>query len=69
MVPHTVAKIIICDCSMVSGDHLGQISLLILILRIAYRIVGNFRGRKLSRIGSKGAFRGENFRGMLKLVA
>ena len=33
-----------------------------------YRIAGNFRGRKLSRIGRKGAFRGENFRGMLKLV-
>ena len=24
-----------------------------------YRIAGNFRGRKLSRIGRKGAFRGE----------
>ena len=35
----------------------------------AYRIAGNFRGRKLSRIGRKGAFRGENFCGMLKLVA
>ena len=34
-----------------------------------YCIAGNFRGRKLSRIGRKGAFRGENFRGMLKLVA
>ena len=34
-----------------------------------YHIAGNFRGRKLSRIGRKGAFRGENFRGMLKLVA
>ena len=30
-----------------------------------YRIVGNFRGRKLSRIGRKGAFRRENFRGIL----
>ena len=29
-------------------------------------VAGNFRGRKLSRIGRKGAFRGENFRGMLK---
>ena len=28
-----------------------------------YRIAGNFRGRKLSRIDRKGAFRGENFRG------
>ena len=35
----------------------------------AYRIAGNFRGRKLSRIRRKGAFRGENFRGMLKLIA
>ena len=35
----------------------------------SYRIAGNFRGRKLSRIGRKGAFRGKNFRGMLKLVA
>ena len=26
-----------------------------------YCIAGNFRGRKLSRIGRKGAFRGENF--------
>ena len=34
-----------------------------------YRIAGNFRGRKLSRVGRKGAFHGENFRGMLKLVA
>ncbi|MCG8625297.1 MAG: septin family protein [Proteobacteria bacterium] len=34
-----------------------------------YHIAGNFRGRKLSWIGRKGAFRGENFRGMLKLVA
>ena len=32
-------------------------------------IAGNFRGRKLSRIRRKGAFRGENFRGMLKLIA
>ena len=30
-----------------------------------YHIAGNFRGRKLSRIGRKGAFRRENFRGML----
>ena len=34
-----------------------------------YRIAGNFRGGKLSRIGRKGAFRGENFRGTSKLVA
>ena len=32
-------------------------------------IAGNFQGRKLSRIGRKGKFCGENFRGMLKLVA
>ena len=30
-----------------------------------YRIAGNFRGRKLSRIGEKYAFRGENFCGLL----
>ena len=30
-----------------------------------YRIVGNFRGRKLLQIGRKGAFRGENIHGML----
>ena len=30
-----------------------------------YRIAGNFRGRKLSRIGEKYNFRGENFRGLL----
>ena len=36
---------------------------------VKYRIAGNFRGRKLSRIGKKGAFRGENFRGTLNLVA
>ena len=30
-----------------------------------YRIGGNFRGRKLSRISRIGAFRGENFRRML----
>ena len=34
-----------------------------------YRIAGNFRGRKLSRIGRKGAFHGENFHRILKLVA
>ena len=33
-----------------------------------YHIAGNFGGRKLSRIGRKGAFRGENFRGMQKLI-
>ena len=32
-----------------------------------YRIVGNFQGRKLSRIGEKYNFHGENFRGMLAL--
>ena len=31
-----------------------------------YRIVGIFRGRKLMRIDQKGAFCGENLRGMLK---
>ena len=41
----------------ISNMHLG-----------IYRIAGNFRGRKLSRISRKGAFHGENFRGMLKLV-
>ena len=30
-----------------------------------YRIAGNFRGRKLSQIGEKYNFRGENFRGLL----
>ena len=30
-----------------------------------YRIVGNFRGIKLTRIGRKGAFCRENVRGML----
>ena len=30
-----------------------------------YRIAGNFQGRKLSRIGEKDNFHGENFRGML----
>ena len=37
--------------------------------KFMYHIAGNFRGRKLSWIGGKGAFRGENFRGMLKVVA
>ena len=32
---------------------------------VVYRIAGNFRGRKLSWIGRKGAFRRENFYGML----
>ena len=32
-------------------------------------IAGNFQGRKFSQIGRKGAFCGENFRGMLKLLA
>ena len=31
------------------------------IIDTQYRIAGNFRGRKLSQIGRKGAFRGENF--------
>ena len=31
-------------------------------LTTKYRIAGNFRGRKLSRIGRKGAFCGENFK-------
>ena len=30
-----------------------------------YRIAGNFRGRKLSRIGEKSNFRRENFCGLL----
>ena len=30
-----------------------------------YHIMGNFQGRKLSQIGRKGAFYGENFRGIL----
>ena len=47
-----------------------QVSLLALFLfKPGYRIAGNFRGRKVSRISRKGAFRRENFRGMLKLVA
>ena len=29
-----------------------------------YRIAENFRGRKLSRFGTKREFRGENFRGL-----
>ena len=36
------------------------------LLHVRYRIAGNFRGRKLSQIGRKGAFRGNS---MLKLVA
>ena len=36
---------------------------------VSYRIAGNFRGRKLSRIGEKYDFRGENFRGLLACVA
>ena len=34
-----------------------------------YRIAGNFRGRKLSQIGEKYNFRGENFRGYLTFAA
>ena len=37
-------------------------------IAIKYRIAGNFRGRKLSRIGRKSEFRGENFRGSLKIA-
>ena len=36
-----------------------------LTYQMRYRIAGNFRGRKLSRIGRIGAFHGENVRGML----
>ena len=35
---------------------------------VMYRIVGNFRGRKLSWIGKKWPFCGENLRGMLKSI-
>ena len=35
----------------------------------ADRIAGIFRGRKLSRIGGKMEFRGENFRGLLASTA
>ena len=34
-----------------------------------YRIAGNFRGRKPSRIGEKCDFRGENFRRLLAFAA
>ena len=34
-----------------------------------YRIAENFRGRKLSRIGEKCDFRGENFHGLLAFAA
>ena len=37
--------------------------------RAIYRIAGNFRGRKLSRIGEKYDFHGENFRGLLTFAA
>ena len=33
------------------------------------RMMGNFQGRKLSRIGEKYDFRGENFRGLLACAA
>ena len=46
-----------------------NLQVLVWIIIQLYRIAGNFRGRKLSRIGRIGAFRGENFRGMLELVA
>ena len=36
---------------------------------VEYRIAGNFRGRKLSRIGEKYDFRRENFRGLLACAA
>ena len=36
---------------------------------VSYRIAVNFRGRKLSRIGEKYDFRGENFRGLLSFAA
>ena len=48
------------SCILILGIFVGK--------GVAYRIAGNFRERKLSWIGRKGAFRGENFRGMLKLV-
>ena len=51
---------------MIATHHLLR---LVPCVSAEYRIAGNFRGRKLSRIGRKGAFRGENFRRTLKLVA
>ena len=37
--------------------------------RLSYHIVGNFRGRKLSRITEKYDFRGENFRRLLAFAS
>ena len=39
------------------------------MILVIYRIVGNFRGRKLSLIDEKYDFRRENFRGMLAFAA
>ena len=44
-------------------------SLIIKPIRLNYRIAGNFRGRKLSWIGEKYDFRGENFHGLLACAA
>ena len=41
----------------------------ILFCAVIYRIAGNFRGRKLSQIGEKYDFHGENFRGLLAFAA
>ena len=59
----------ICGLTSYIKGTLGASVVFILDGFDEYRIAGNFRGRKLSRIGRKGAFRGENFRGTSKLVA
>ena len=41
------------------------VSVLCVLQRTCYHIVGNFRGRKLSQIGEKCNFHGENFRRLL----
>ena len=41
------------------------VSVLCVLQRTCYHIVGNFRGRKLSQIGEKYNFHGENFRRLL----
>ena len=44
--------------TMVTGEHMEGLP-----------FSGNFCGRKLSRIGEKYIFRGENFRGLLAFAA
>jgi len=54
--------------SLVGLFYLILLTLYHVVIFTEYCTVGNFRGRKISRIGEKHDFHGENFRGLLAFV-